>query len=167
MSENTFAQILSEVRGFAESASDLVTLQRFIVTLIPERLPYYNWTGFYMLDPDDAETLVLGPFQGAPTEHVRIPVNQGICGAAVAQNDTVIVDDVNSDPRYLACSLETRSEIVVPIRVHGAVVGEIDIDSHEFAAFSARDKEFLERCAVVVGDFMERGQAGSSTITRR
>jgi GAF domain-containing protein len=90
---------------------------------------------------------------------VRIPVNQGICGAAVAQNDTVIVDDVNSDPRYLACSLETRSEIVVPIRVHGAVVGEIDIDSHEFAAFSARDKEFLERCAVVVGDFMERSQA--------
>jgi L-methionine (R)-S-oxide reductase len=162
MSENTFAQILSEVSTFAESANDLAALQNFIVEIIPNRLPYYNWTGFYMLDPDDTETLVLGPFRGAPTEHVRIPVSQGICGAAVAQNDTVIVDDVNADPRYLACSLETRSEIVVPIRAYGAVVGEIDIDSHDLAAFSAQDKEFLEKCAAIVGGFMERTQAVSS-----
>jgi GAF domain-containing protein len=81
-------------------------LQNFIVEIISNHLPYYNWTGFYMLDPEDAEILVLGPFRGAPTEHVRIPVNQGICGAAVAQNTTVIVDDVNSDPRYLACFLK-------------------------------------------------------------
>lgn len=114
-----------------------------------------------MLDPDDSDTLVLGPFQGAPTEHVRIPVSEGICGAAVAQNETVIIDDVNSDPRYLACSLETRSEIVVPIHVHGAVVGEIDIDSHDLAAFSAADKDFLEECATIVGSFMEHAQAGS------
>ena len=156
MPENTFAQILSEVSTFAESANNLAALQNFIVAIIPTRLPYYNWTGFYMLDPDDAETLVLGPFHGAPTEHVRIPVSQGICGAAVAQNDTVIVDDVNSDPRYLACSLETRSEIVVPIRANGVVVGEIDIDSHHLAAFSAQDKKFLEECAAIVGRFMER-----------
>ncbi|QHN04311.1 GAF domain-containing protein [Granulicella sp. WH15] len=162
MSENTFAQILSEVNTCAKSANDLASLQNFIVEIIPQRLSYYNWTGFYMLDPDDPETLVLGPFRGAPTEHVRIPVNQGICGAAVAQNDTVIVDDVNSDPRYLACSLETRSEIVVPIRVNDAVVGEIDIDSHDLAAFSPRDKEFLEECAAIVGSFMKRTQALSS-----
>jgi GAF domain-containing protein len=115
-----------------------------------------------MLDPDDPETLVLGPFRGAPTEHVRIPVSQGICGAAVAQNDTVIVDNVNSDPRYLACSLETRSEIVVPIRVNDAVAGEIDIDSHELAAFSPEDRDFLETCAAIVGKFMERTQTASS-----
>jgi L-methionine (R)-S-oxide reductase len=162
MSENTFAQILSEVRSFAESADDLAALQNFIVEIIPQRLPYYNWTGFYMLDPDDAEMLVLEVFRGAPTEHVRIPVNQGICGAAVAQNDTVIVDDVHSDPRYLSCSLETKSEIVVPIRARGAVVGEIDIDSHDLAAFSSRDKEFLEECAVIVGRFIEQTQAVSS-----
>ncbi len=162
MSENTFAQILSEVTKFAESANDLATLQNFIVEIIPQRLPYYNWTGFYMLDPDDAEMLALGPFRGAPTEHVRIPINQGICGAAVAQNDTVIVDDVRSDPRYLACSLETRSEIVVPIRTAGTVVGEIDIDSHDLGAFSAQDKEFLERCAAIVSSFMERTQAEPS-----
>jgi GAF domain-containing protein len=162
MSENTFSQILSEVSSFAESANDLTSLQSFIVEIIAQRLPYYNWTGFYMLDPDDSETLVLGSFHGAPTEHVRIPVSQGICGAAVAQNDTVIIDDVHSDPRYLACSLETRSEIVVPIRANDAVVGEIDIDSHNLAAFSAQDKEFLEKCAAVVGGFMERTQAVSA-----
>jgi L-methionine (R)-S-oxide reductase len=72
------------------------------------------------------------------------------------------VDDVHSDPRYLACSLETRSEIVVPIRAKDAVVGEIDIDSHDLGAFSAQDKDFLERCAAIVGGFMERTQAVSS-----
>jgi L-methionine (R)-S-oxide reductase len=159
---HTLAQILSEVNTFANSANDLASLQDFIVEIIPQRLPHYNWTGFYMLDPGDSGTLVLGSFRGAPTEHVRIPVNQGICGAAVAQNETVIVDDVHSDPRYLACSLETRSEIVVPIRANGVVVGEIDIDSHGLAAFSTQDKDFLEKCAAIVGAFMERTQAVSS-----
>ncbi len=162
MSDEVFAQILSEVRTFAKCASDLAALQNFIVEIIPRRLPYYNWTGFYMLDTNDPETLVLGPFRGAPTEHVRIPVNEGICGAAVAQNNTVVVDDVNSDPRYLACSLNTKSEIVVPVRANGAVVGEIDIDSHDHAAFSLRDREFLEDCAAIVGDFIEGTQAASS-----
>ena len=162
MSQNAFAEILSEINSFAIAAPTLGALQSFIVEIIPKRLPYYNWTGFYMLDPNDPEMLVLGPFHGAPTEHVRILVNEGICGAAVAENDTVIVDDVHSDPRYLACSLETKSEIVVPIRVHDAVVGEIDIDSHDLAAFSAQDRVFLEECAAIVGSFMERTQAVSS-----
>src|ERR1700761_1593157 len=140
MSEAVFSAIISAIRTFATDAPDLAALQHFIVELIPKRLPYYNWTGFYMLDPADPETLVLGPFRGAPTSHVRIPVIQGICGAAVAQNATVIVDDVHSDPRYLACSIETKSEIVVPIRVHGVAIGEIDIDSHDRAAFTSADR---------------------------
>lgn len=98
-------------------------------------------------------TLVLGPFHGPPTEHVRIPVTDGICGAAVVQGETVIVDDVSSDPRYLACSIETRSEIVVPIRVNGKIVGEIDIDSHELAAFGPDDRDFLESCAAIIAGF--------------
>lgn len=156
MPEKPFAQILSEVSAFAATTTDLASLQEFLVEIIPARLPYYNWTGFYMIDPHDPEMLVLGPFRGAPTEHVRIPVSEGICGAAVAQNDTVIVDDVHSDPRYLACSIETKSEIVVPIRARGEVVGEIDIDSHDLAAFTQEDREFMEKCAVIVGDFLER-----------
>ena len=157
-----FAQILSEVRRFAASAADLRALQNFVVETIPARLPYYNWTGFYMLDPDDPETLVLGPYRGAPTEHVRIPISRGICGAAVTQNRSVVVDDVNSDPRYLACSLETKSEIVIPIRAHGAVAGEIDIDSHSLAAFTQADRQFLEECAAIVGGFIEGAQAVAS-----
>jgi L-methionine (R)-S-oxide reductase len=159
MSENVFDQILFEVRAHAEIAGTLADLQHFLIDAITRRLPYYHWTGFYMLDPEDPETLVLGPFRGALTEHTRIPVGQGICGAAVAGGRTVIVDDVNADLRYLACSLETRSEIVVPIRVHGLVVGEIDIDSHTLAAFTGEDQAFLEACAAVVGDFIERTQA--------
>lgn len=150
--------ILEEIANFAATAPSLESLQNFVVDIIPSRLPHYNWTGFYMLDPNDAEMLVLGPFRGAPTEHTRIPIHQGICGAAVAQNQTVIVDDVHSDPRYLACSIETKSEIVVPIHAHGKVIGEIDIDSHDAAAFTAADRDFLETCATIIGGFVERTQ---------
>jgi L-methionine (R)-S-oxide reductase len=158
MSKSEFQQVVSEIRQFQYTAKNFVAVQEFSVHLIAERLPYYNWVGFYMLDPDDANVLVLGPFQGARTEHVRIPVTEGICGAAVAQGETVIVDDVASDPRYLACSLETRSEIVVPIRANGKIIGEIDIDSHDRKAFGPEDRDFLEECAILFGEFMEKNQ---------
>lgn len=109
-----------------------------------------------MLDPGNEQVLVLTSFHGAPTEHIRIPVTQGICGAAVAHGETVIVDDVSSDPRYLSCSIETKSEIVVPIRADGKIIGEIDIDSHDRNAFGADDSNFLEECAVVIGTFLEK-----------
>jgi L-methionine (R)-S-oxide reductase len=156
MANPTFYNIVWEIRRFAETAKNITSLQEFCVHLIAERLSYYNWVGFYMLDPDDENVLVLGPYRGAPTEHVRIPVTEGICGAAVAQGETVIVDDVSSDPRYLACSIETKSEIVVPIRMRGKVVGEIDIDSHKLNAFSAYDRSFLESCADILGQFLEK-----------
>jgi L-methionine (R)-S-oxide reductase len=150
-----FQEIVSEIRRFAATTHNFSALQKFAVDLIGERLPHYNWTGFYMLDANDDQTLVLGPFRGAPTEHVRIPVTEGICGLAVAQAQTVIVDDVSADPRYLACSIETKSEIVVPIHAHGKIVGEIDIDSHELHAFGADDRKFLEECAEIFGKFLE------------
>jgi len=155
MGQRPFDQIIAGIRGFAAMANDLSSLQEFCVSMIARRLPSYNWVGFYMLDPADENVLVLGPYRGAATEHVRIPVARGICGAAVAQGATVIVDDVSLDPRYLACSLETRSEIVVPIRAHGKIVGEIDIDSHTLSAFGGEDRRFLEECADVVGQLME------------
>jgi L-methionine (R)-S-oxide reductase len=151
-----FNETVSEIRHFAATAKDFTSLQDFCVGIIAERLSYYNWVGFYMLDPSDESVLVLGPYRGAPTEHVRIPVTEGICGAAVAQGETVIVEDVSADPRYLACSLETRSEIVVPIRANGKIVGEIDIDSHTLNAFGADDRNFLENCAEVLGHFLEK-----------
>jgi L-methionine (R)-S-oxide reductase len=156
MANATFDNIVSDIRSFAETANDFTSLQEFCVGVIAGRLSYYNWVGFYMLDPGDKNVLVLGPFRGAQTEHVRIPVTEGICGAAVAQGQTVIVEDVCGDPRYLACSIETRSEIVVPIRANGKIVGEIDIDSHKLNAFGAEDRAFLENCAEVLGRFLEK-----------
>jgi len=145
---------LSLIRGLATTAASLEVLQEGIVEAISQRLPYYTWIGFYMLDPSDTETLVLGPFIGDPTPHVRIPVTQGICGAAISLGRTVIVDDVNADPRYLSCSIKTKSEIVVPIYVRERIVGEIDIDSHTSAAFTDIDRVFLEQVAGIVGNFI-------------
>jgi len=149
---------LTRIRLLAEVAYDLDALEKGIVEIIAG-LPRYNWTGFYWLDPHDPQTLVLGAFVGEPTPHVRIPVTQGICGAAVACGETVVVDDVHADPRYLSCSIKTKSEIVVPISASGKVVGEIDIDSHSPAAFSQSDRAFLEEVARIVGRFVEERAA--------
>jgi GAF domain-containing protein len=148
------AVLLDTIRQSASASRDLKSLQQDVVTAISERLPHYDWVGFYMLDPSDPETLVLGPFAGEPTPHVRIPLDQGICGAAAASRATIVVEDVNADPRYLSCSIKTRSEIVVPIFVDGKVVGEIDIDSHAPAAFTDDDRDFLEKVARIVGNRM-------------
>jgi GAF domain-containing protein len=152
--DGPFDRLAAEIEAFAREAASLAALQQFVVERVAG-LEHYNWVGFHMLDAEDPETLVLGPYVGAATEHVRIPVSRGICGAAVGQGTTIVVDDVTADPRYLACSLETRSEIVVPIRAHGRIVGEIDIDSHTEGAFGTEDRAFVERCAEIVGTFME------------
>ena len=128
-----------------------------IALLLNKEMLKYNWVGFYMLEAGASPpTLALGRYQGAMTVHTRIGLNQGICGAAAASGKTVVVDDVKKDPRYLACSLETKSEIVVPIFVHGKVAGELDIDSHFLAAFGDEDRELVEYCAQLVGKRLER-----------
>jgi L-methionine (R)-S-oxide reductase len=121
---------------------------RKVVDVLHDRFPHYSWVGIYFVEGDD---LVLGPWKGPQaTDHVRIPVGQGVCGAAAASGATEIVDDVNADDRYLACFPSTRSEIVVPISYEGRVVGEIDIDSDERAAFGEEDRAFLERVALLI-----------------
>jgi len=99
---------------------------------------------------------VLGPFVGKPSPHTRIPLGRGICGAAATAKETIVVDDVNADSRYLACSLETRSEIVVPILLRGDVLGEIDIDSDTPAAFGTADRSLLERVATLLAPRVRR-----------
>jgi L-methionine (R)-S-oxide reductase len=114
-----------------------------------EEMAHYTWVGIYWLKGD---TLTLGPWSGPEeTEHKKISIKEGVCGAAVRENQTVIVDDVQSDPRYLACFLDTRSEIVVPIRAKNKIIGEIDIDSTTPAAFTAEDRQFLEALAEYIG----------------
>jgi GAF domain-containing protein len=119
------------------------------IELLKARLTHYSWAGIYLMTPAGDE-LVLGPFLGKPSPHVRIPLNRGICGAAASEKQTIVVDDVNSDARYLACSLETKSEIVVPILDGDTVHGEIDIDSDQPAAFTPLDRELLERVAAAL-----------------
>jgi len=149
-------EVRNEVRQLAEDAPTAYELMNRMVKLLHERVLKYNWVGFYMLEPGaQPPVLVLGAFEGAMTPHTRIPLNQGICGAAASSGHTVVVDDVSKDSRYLACSLETKSEIVVPIFTHGKVVGELDIDSHFPAAFTEEHQDLVQYCAMLVGKKLE------------
>lgn len=141
-------EITNEVERLSQSSGSVEEFMQQVVKLLHDRIPQYNWVGFYMLEKaagSQAPFLVLGPFQGAMTPHTRIPLNQGICGAAASTAKTVIVDDVSRDPRYLACYTETKSKIVAPIFVHGKVVGELDIDSSFPAAFSDADRKLVRQ----------------------
>jgi len=149
-------EIRLELSELAQAAPTARELMQSMVKLLHERMLKYNWVGFYMLEPGaQPPMLVLGAFEGAMTPHTRIPLNQGICGAAASSGQTVVIDDVSKDPRYLACSLETKSEIVVPVFVHGRVVGELDIDSHFPAAFTAEHQDLVQHCAMLVGKKLE------------
>jgi GAF domain-containing protein len=152
-------EIAKELTTLAEAAATVDDLMSVIVGRLQERLGHYDWVGFYMIEKGrigEDPMLVLGPYVGAVTQHKRIPLNQGICGAAASTGRTVVIDDVSKDPRYLACSIETKSEIVAPIRVKGEVVGELDIDSHQPAAFGPDDRQLVEHCARLVGQYLER-----------
>jgi L-methionine (R)-S-oxide reductase len=141
---------LAEIERLAGSSEPSDDVLRRVVDLLHDRFDAYSWVGIYFVEGDE---LVLGPWRGPEaTEHVRIPVGQGICGAAAASGETEIVDDVNADDRYLSCFLSTRSEIVVPIVYDRLVVAEIDIDSDRPAAFGADDRAFLERVAEAISE---------------
>ena len=118
---------------------------QLVVDYLHDRFPDYSWVGIYWIEGSD---LVLGPWKGPEaTEHTRIPIGTGVCGAAAASGKTEVVADVSNDPRYLACFPSTRSEIVVPLFRDGMVVGEIDIDGSRLNAFGPADQRFLERVA--------------------
>jgi GAF domain-containing protein len=151
--------VARDLQSAARTAPTVHVLMATICHTLAHRLHNYNWVGFYLLDPNDANTLVLGPFVGAATPHTRIPLNQGVCGAAVSEGKTIVVDDVQADPRYLSCSIDTKSEIVSPVRVYGKIVGELDIDSHQAARFKDADRQLVERCAEIVGKYLEQKQA--------
>lgn len=121
-------------------------LQR-LCELLRAELAGYDWVGFYLVDPAAERTLFLGPFDGAPTDHVRIPFGKGICGQAADRGETFVIDDVSLESNYLACSTDVRSEIVVPIHYEGRLVGELDVDSNQQARFDPEHRSFLEAVA--------------------
>jgi L-methionine (R)-S-oxide reductase len=148
---SAYSGALEGIERILNRGGDADEVLRDVVSVLHDRFEQYSWVGIYLIEGDD---LVLGPWRGPEaTEHVRIPVGQGICGAAAASGRTEVVDDVNADPRYLACFPSTRSEIVVPIAYQGTVVGEIDIDSDQPAAFGDDDRAFLERVALLISPY--------------
>ena len=143
-------EALAEVERIAAGDEPSDDVLRRVVDILHDRFDDYSWIGIYFVEGDE---LVLGPWRGPQaTEHVRIPVGQGVCGAAAASGETEIVDDVNADERYLSCFISTRSEIVVPIVYDRLVVAEIDIDSDRPAAFGEDDRAFLERVAAAISE---------------
>jgi GAF domain-containing protein len=158
-----FEALLDEVKTIVTGDGRRDAKLQAVCHLLKNSISYYNWVGVYLVDDEkrtgQAGTLVLGPFVGAPTEHVRIAFGQGICGQAAELEQTFVVQDVSQETNYLSCSPDVQSEIVVPIfkrggKRDGEVVGELDIDSHTLAPFSEEDRAFLgEVCTLLARVF--------------
>ena len=143
------SDLLTAIGSAVAAAPTIESAMQQVVRLLKDAVPHYTWVGIYVVEGDE---LVLGPFIGKPSPHTRIPLGQGICGAAVTEKATIVVDDVNADPRYLACSLDTKSEMVVPIMRGTQALGEIDIDSDRPAAFGDNDRALLEPVAAMLAE---------------
>jgi putative methionine-R-sulfoxide reductase with GAF domain len=146
--------VLDKVRTELQRETDATRAMDAAIRLLKEHMPQYHWVGIYLLHGNE---LVLGPFRGRPSPHTRIPLGRGICGAAAAERQTIVVDDVSTDSRYLACSADTKSEMVVPIMRGHDVFGEIDIDSDQPAAFGAADRELVEAVAAMLAPKLAAG----------
>jgi L-methionine (R)-S-oxide reductase len=143
-----FEKILREAAGIILSSTERDFALAEICTLLRSRVDHYHWVGFYLVEGE--RRLVLGPYDGAATDHTEIAFGQGICGQAAERERTYVVQDVNKETNYLSCSLDVKSEIVVPLFSGGRVVGELDIDSHQLAPFTDQEREYLEKlCAML------------------
>ena len=142
-------EIVSRVERMVDSGAPRDEVLREAVRVLKQERDHYNWVGIYLLEGD---TLVLHNYIGKPTEHARIPVGQGVCGTAVSERANQIVGDVTKLDNYLACSLETRAEIVVLIRRGSEIFGQIDIDSDRENAFTDEDESLLS----LVADLLAR-----------
>lgn len=116
---------------------------RLICELLKAEVEHYDWVGFYFQNKDKEE-LILKAFAGEPTDHTIIPYGKGICGQVAVSNKNFLVDDVKAQDNYIACSINVKSEIVIPLFVNNQNIGQIDIDSHTAKAFDKEDETFLE-----------------------
>ena len=149
-------KLLTEFEDFAKTAPSATALMERISQRLHKEMTRYNWVGFYMVDPADANILLVGAYVGSFTPNARIPLNVGLCGAAASTGQSVVVPDVTKDSRYLAGSSLVKSEIVVPIFAKKKLVGELDIESYFTNAFPKAEQDFIEACAKVVVTYLER-----------
>jgi len=140
-----FATLLQKTDHILSAPSPREARLKAICYLLRNQVPHYDWVGFYLADPDEDRMLVLGPYEGEPTDHVRIPFGKGICGRVAESGKTLVIQDVSGEENYLSCSIDVRSEIVVPIHRNGRFVAQLDIDSHALAPFTDEDRLFLDR----------------------
>ncbi|ABR31228.1 diguanylate cyclase [Thermosipho melanesiensis] len=143
--DEIFEEILMELNSVDDES-----YMRKACEILYDKIPYYNWVGFYMIN--DEGLLELYDFVGEPTEHVKIKIGEGICGQAANLKRTFIVQDVSKETNYLSCSPKVKSEIVVPIFNNSEVIGELDIDSHYISPFDLRDDQFLKKICIRVSE---------------
>jgi L-methionine (R)-S-oxide reductase len=149
-------ELLQEFQEFVRTAATTESVMKRMAQRLHETMTRYNWVGFYLVDPTDAGVLLVGPFVGSFTPNARIPLHTGLCGAAASSGQTVVVDDVSKDPRYLSGSPMVNSEIVVPIFVKNKLAAELDIESYFAGTFTKSEQDFVEACATIVGRYMEK-----------
>lgn len=145
-----FDSLIDGIAAIVERPGDMTSRMQAICDLLKDRVPYYDWVGFYLGD-ESTRMLELGPFAGEPTEHVKIPFGRGICGQAAQRKEPFMIQDVSKELNYLSCSVNVKAELVVPIFKDGRIAGELDVDSHTSWPFSDEDREFLERICALVG----------------
>ena len=150
--QHLFNNLISKVREIVSGSPDTNNALLAICKLLKDNISYYDWVGFYLIDKSVKRELVLGPFIGEPTEHIRIPFGKGICGQAAERKTAFVVLDISKETNYLACSLKVKSEIVIPILKKGEILGELDIDSHTLSAFTEEDKQFLEKVCEIISE---------------
>jgi L-methionine (R)-S-oxide reductase len=150
-------ELLQEFQDYARTAPTAKAIMERVAQRLHEKMTRYNWVGFYLVDAADPGVLLVGPFVGSFTPNARIPLGTGLCGAAASSGQTVVVDDVSKDPRYLAGSPLVKCEIVVPIFVKNKLMAELDVESYFASAFNKAEQEFVEGCAAVVREYLGRG----------
>lgn len=147
----THEELLREFQDFSKTAPTAKSVMENIAQRLHEKMPRYNWVGFYLVDPTDSGVLLVGPFVGSFTPNARIPLSSGLCGAAASTGQTVVVHDVSKDSRYLAGSALVKSEIVVPIFVKNKLAAELDVESYFANTFTQPEQDFIEACAALAG----------------
>ena len=147
LSQETTSAIIAELQKLNALRGN--SLMSEVVQILQKSVSHYQWTGFYMMN-HEAQQLELGPYVGAPTDHTVIPFGKGICGQVALSGQSFEVPNVQDQDNYLACSIETKSEIVVPMYQGEKLIGQLDIDSHELDPFNEWDHHLLEwTCAFV------------------
>jgi len=150
MTGEIYNKLLEEIKIITDSSYEQYSKLSSVCKLLKENISYFDWVGFYLVDPANERELILGPFSGKSTEHIRIPFGKGICGQAADNEETFVVQDVEKEDNYLSCDINVKSEIVVPIFKNNKIVGELDIDSHKKNPFDNEVKLFLEEVCRVI-----------------